>query len=128
ELFDFIKQNVALRNCKLNLTQANIQKKKFKVCLEYHLGNCKGPCEGLQTQEDYNDELEQLKDILKGNLSPVMQHFKKEIQDYSQNMQFEKALLIKKKLENLQEYKVKSAIVNERIGTVDVFSILEDGD
>ena len=75
ELLDFIKQNIPLRTCKLNLTQTNINKGKFKVCLEYHLGNCKGPCEGFQSIEDYNEDLVQLKNILKGNLSPVIQAF-----------------------------------------------------
>jgi excinuclease ABC subunit C len=127
ELLDFIKQNIPLRTCKLNLTENNITKKKFKVCLEYHLGNCKGPCEGLQTPQDYNEELEQLVNLLKGNLSQVMQHFKTEIKTHVQNMQFEKAAVLQKKLEHLQEYQVKSAVVNTKTGTVDVFSILEDG-
>ena len=128
ELLDFIKQNIPLRTCKLNLTQNNIDKKKFKVCLEYHLGNCKGPCEGLQSSEDYDEGLERVRSILKGNLSPVIQHFKTEMQVLVQNMEFEKAEIIKKKLEYLQEYKSKSAIVNERMGTVDVFSIIEEGE
>ena len=81
ELLNFIKQNIQLRSCTLNLTQRNIEKKKFKVCLEYHLGNCKGPCEGLQSEEDYAAGLVQLKNLLKGNLSPVIQHFKKEMHE-----------------------------------------------
>jgi excinuclease ABC subunit C len=128
ELLDFIKQNIPLRTCKLNLTQSNINKGKFKVCLEYHLGNCKGPCEALQTIEDYNEGLDQLKNILKGNLSPVIKHFKNELQLNVQQLQFEKANILKKKLEHLQEYKSRSAIVSEHTGTVDVFSILEEGD
>ena len=128
ELLDFIKQTVPLRTCKLNLTAANIEKKKFKVCLEYHLGNCKGPCEGLQTLSDYEENLSRLKDILKGNLSPVIQHLKKEMQEQVEDMAFEKASIIQKKIEHLQIYKAGSAIVNERTGTVDVFSILEEGD
>lgn len=128
ELLDFIKQTVPLRTCKLNLTAANIEKKKFKVCLEYHLGNCKGPCEGLQTLSDYEEDLSRLKDILKGNLSPVIQHLKKEMQEQVEDMAFEKASIIQKKIEHLQIYKAGSAIVNERTGTVDVFSILEEGD
>ena len=128
ELLDFIKQNIQLRTCKLNLTQNNIEKKKFKVCLEYHLGNCKGPCEGLQTLQNYDEELQQLKNILKGNLSPVIQSFKADMQEKVVQLQFEKAGLIKKKLEHLQEYKATSTVVNERTGTVDVFSILEEGD
>ncbi|MEO6228660.1 MAG: excinuclease ABC subunit UvrC [Ferruginibacter sp.] len=128
ELLSFIKLNIPLRNCKLNLSQQNIDKKKFKVCLEYHLGNCKGPCEGLQSLEDYNDGIERLKNLLKGNLSPVIQHFKSAMQDHVQQLEFEKAEAIKKKLEHLQVYKAKSTVVNERTGTVDVFSILEEGD
>ena len=128
ELLDFIKQNIQLRTCKLNLTKSNIEKKKFKVCLEYHLGNCKGPCEGLQSLDEYEEGLQQLKNILKGNLSPVIQHFKADMQQYVQALEFEKAVIIKKKLEHLQEYKASSTIVNERTGTLDVFSILEEDD
>ena len=128
ELLDFVKQTIQLRTCKLNLTPANIEKKKFKVCLEYHLGNCKGPCEALQSLQDYEEGLLQLKNILKGNLSPVIQHFKGEMQETVQQLQFEKAGLLKKKLEHLMQYKATSTIVNERTGTVDVFSILEEND
>ena len=128
ELLDFIKQNIQLRTCKLNLTKGNIEKKKFKVCLEYHLGNCKGPCEGLQSLDEYEEGLQQLKNILKGNLGPVIQHFKADMQKYVQALEFEKAVIIKKKLEHLQEYKASSTIVNERTGTLDVFSILEEDD
>ncbi len=128
ELLDFIKQTILLRTCKLNLSENNIKKGKFKVCLEYHLGNCKGPCEGLQSLEDYNEELRQLVNILKGNLSPVIQHFKKEIQDHVKNLEFEKAAILKNKIEHLKNYQVRSTVVNTRMGSVDVFSILEDGD
>ena len=128
ELLEFIKQNIPLRTCKLALTPANIEKKKFKVCLEYHLGNCKGPCEGIQTLEDYNEGVDSIKNLLKGNLNPVIQHFKLAMSHHIQQLEFEKAEIIKKKLDHLQNYKAKSTIVNERIGTVDVFSILEEGD
>ena len=128
ELLDFIKQNIQLRTCKLNLIPANINKGKFKICLEYHLGNCKGPCEGLQTAEEYDEGLYQLKNILKGNLSPVIKHFKNEMQQYAHQLEFEKASAISKKLDNLQQYKSRSAIVSEYTGTVDVFSILEEAD
>ena len=127
ELLNFIKQNIQLRSCKLNLSESNIEKKKFKVCLEYHLGNCKGPCEGLQSLHDYIDGIERLKNLLKGNLAPVFTHFKSELHQHVQQLQFEKAEVIKKKLDHLQTYKAKSTIVNERLGTVDVFSILEEG-
>jgi excinuclease ABC subunit C len=128
ELLDFIKQNVPLRTCKLNLSQANIEKNKFKVCLEYHLGNCKGPCAGLQSLQEYEDGLERVKSILKGNLLPVIQHYRVLLQEQVQNLAFEKAEITKKKLAYLQEYRSKSAVVNERIGTVDVFSILQEND
>jgi excinuclease ABC subunit C len=128
ELLGFIKQNIQLRTCKLNLTENNIKKGKFKVCLEYHLGNCKGPCEGLQTPEDYGEGLCQLKNLMKGHLYPVIQHFKQEMQQHAMQLNFEKAELIRKKLDHLQNYKAKSQVVNEHINNVDVFSILKDGD
>ncbi len=127
ELLDFIKENILLRTCKLNLTENNIKKRKFKICLEYHLGNCKGPCEGLQTATDYDEELHQLANLLKGNLSSVIQHFKKEMKDYAEKLEFEKAAIYQKKIEHLLSYQSKSTVVNTNIGTVDVFSILEDG-
>jgi excinuclease ABC subunit C len=127
ELLDFIKENILLRTCKLNLTDNNIKKGKFKVCLEYHLGNCKGPCEGLQTAEDYNEELNQLANLLKGNLSSVIQHFKKDMKGFAEKMEFEKAAIYQKKIEHLQSYQSKSTVVNTTIGRVDAFSILEDG-
>jgi excinuclease ABC subunit C len=128
ELFDFIKQTILLRTCTLNLSDSNIQKKKFKVCLEYHLGNCKGPCEGLQSKEDYENDILQLKNILKGNLSSVIAYFKQQMNEHVKNLEFEKAALLKSKIQYFQEYKSKSTIVNEKIGNIDVFSILEEGD
>jgi len=126
ELLLFIKQNVQLRTCKLNLTEQNIRKGKFKVCLEYHLGNCKGPCERLQSLEDYTEGLARLKNLMKGNLNPVIHHFKNEMEQCAADMEFEKAELIRKKIEHLQNYKAKSQVVNENLGTVDVFSILKE--
>jgi len=127
ELLDFIRQTILLRTCKLHLSETNIAKGKFKVCLEYHLGNCKGPCEGLQTVEDYSEGLQQLVNILKGNLSPVIQHFKVDMQEHVKKMEFEKAAIYKAKIEHLKNYQSRSAVVNTRMGSVDVFSILEDG-
>src|SRR5580765_5243856 len=79
ELLNFIKQTIQLRTCSLNLTERNITRGKFKVCLEYHLGNCKGPCEAFQAKEDYDEGLKQLKNLLRGRLGPVIQHFKNEM-------------------------------------------------
>lgn len=126
ELIEFIRSNIPLRTCNLPLTEQNIQKGKFKVCLEYHLGNCKGPCEGLQTSADYQDNLRQVKNILKGSLGAVIVHFKNEMQQYAAQMEFEKAEIVRKKIESLQAYQARSTIVNPKIDHVDVFSILSD--
>ncbi len=126
ELMEFIRQTIPLRNCTLNLNKINIEKKKFKVCLEYHLGNCKGPCEGLQTEEDYNDDLLQVRNLLKGNLGEVIKHFKTEIKKEISNLSFEKADLLKKKIEFLLNYQAKSVVVNPKIGNADVFTMVKE--
>ncbi len=127
DLLNFIKQNILLRTCKLNLSEANIKKQKFKVCLEYHLGNCKGPCQGFQTAEDYNEDISQVKDLLKGNLKPVIDNYKNKIKTYAANMEFEKAAIYQHKIAHLQAYESKSTVVNTKTGTIDVFTILEEG-
>jgi excinuclease ABC subunit C len=124
ELIYFIRQNIPLRNCKLNLTETNISKKKFKVCLEYHLGNCKGPCEGLQTQLDYEQELQQVKNLLSGNLNPVLQHLKQEMKEQVAALKFEKAEIIRKKIEHLEHYQSRSTVINPKLGNADVYSII----
>ncbi len=126
ELLSFIKEFIPLRTCKLNLTESNILRQKFKVCLEYHLGNCKGPCEGLQSKEDYEEGLQQVKQIIKGNLAPVIQRYREEMNYYSEQLQFEKAAVIKKKIEGLEMYQARSVVVSKSISNVDVFSILRE--
>jgi len=126
DLIDFIKQYVPLRTCKLNLSDNNIQKGKFKVCLEYHLGNCKGPCEALQTAEDYNDGLQQVRNILKGNLGSVINRFKAEMQDQAVSLAFEKAEATRKKIEHLESYRARSVIVSSHLSNIDVFSIIKE--
>jgi excinuclease ABC subunit C len=128
DLLEVIKQNVPLRNCKLNLTDNNIKKGKFKVCLEYHLGNCKGPCEGLQTADDYDEGILRLSHILKGNISPVMQYFRERIKEHVEKLEYEKAAWYQSKVDHLQQYQSKSEVVNTKTGTIDVFSIIEEGD
>ena len=128
ELMEFIKQTIQLRNCTLNLTNNNIQKGKFKVCLEYHLGNCKGPCEGLQTPEDYKENLAQLKNLLRGNLAPVIRHFKEEMKAHAAELSFEKAELVKKKIDYLVNYQSRSVVANAKAGNMDVFSVLKEKD
>jgi excinuclease ABC subunit C len=126
ELIEFTRQTIPLRTCNLNLTENNIKKGKFKVCLEYHLGNCKGPCEAQQDEADYQQNLQQLKNLLKGNLSPVIRHFKDEIKELSRSMAFEKAAQLKKKIEFLENFQARSAVTNVKAGNVDVFSILKE--
>ncbi|HNP24326.1 MAG TPA: excinuclease ABC subunit UvrC [Panacibacter sp.] len=128
ELLSFIRQFIPLRTCKLNLTEQNIKKGKFKVCLEYHLGNCKGPCQNFQSAEEYADGLQQVRQLLKGNLSPVIQEYKKAMLDLASDLQFEKAALIKKKIEYLEHYQSKSVIVNKHLNNIDVFSVVKEGD
>lgn len=128
ELLDLVKSNIQLRTCQLNLSETQIRKGKYKVCLEYHLGNCKGPCEGRQTPEDYREGLSQLKNILKGDLGPLMQQFKKEMRDLAGNMDFEKAEQIRKKIQHLENYESRSVIVSRHLSNADVFSIARDGD
>lgn len=128
ELIDFIRQYIPLRTCKLNLTRNNIQKGKFKVCLEYHLGNCKGPCENFQQEEDYAEGLQQIRQMLKGNLGPVIQHFQQEMKTRAMELQFEKAEMVRKKLEHLEGYQARSVIVSRHLGTLDVFTILKEHD
>jgi excinuclease ABC subunit C len=128
ELLEFIKQTIQLRSCSLNLTENNIKKGKFKVCLEYHLGNCKGPCEALQSAEDYQENLLLLKNLLRGNLGAVIRHFKEEMKTYVSELAFEKAEIIKRKIVFLENYQSRSVVINARMGSMDVFSLLKEKD
>ena len=128
ELLDFIKSNIQLRTCNLNLRPKNIEKGKFKVCLEYHLGNCKGPCEGLQGLADYEEGIQQVKNILRGNLAPVIHHFREEMRRCAESLEFEKAELLRKKIAHLENYQARSVVVSKHLSNADVFSILRDGD
>ncbi len=127
-LIDLIRQLYKLRTCSLNLTESNIAAGKFRVCLEYHLGNCKGPCVGLQTSEDYQESIRQIRDILKGNISSVMDHLKSLMRQYSIEFRFEEAQMIKEKLEILSGFKSRSTIVSTTIRNVDVFAITQEAD
>lgn len=126
ELLQFIRQTIPLRTCTLNLSEGNIKKGKFKVCLEYHLGNCKGPCEGLQSAEEYNEDLERVRKLLKGDLSPVIKHFKEEMKKHTLALAFEKAEIVKKKIEFLESYQSRSLVVSAKTGNLDVFSLLKE--
>lgn len=128
ELLNFIKQTLPLRTCPLHLTPRNIEKGKFKVCLEFHLGNCKGPCEQHQSQEDYDQQIAQVKNLLRGNLGPVIQHFKTEMKRHAENLEFEKAEASRKKIQYLENYQSRSIVVNTALGDVDVFTIQQRGE
>ncbi len=126
ELLQLVKLSIPLRTCNLNLAPPQIAKGKYKVCLEYHLGNCKGPCEGLQTMDDYAENLQHVRHILKGNTGAVIRSLKEEMNALAAEMKFEKAQLIHKKIESLNDYQSKSTVVNPHLGNLDVASILTD--
>ncbi|HMQ47960.1 MAG TPA: excinuclease ABC subunit UvrC [Saprospiraceae bacterium] len=125
-ILDLIKQLFPLRTCTLPLNQANIESGKFKVCLEYHVKNCLGPCVGLEAEDNYLDRITQIKNILKGNFSAVKAHFKAEMERHAESMDFEKAQQIKEKLAAFEDYQSKSTVVSQTIRDVDVFSIASD--
>lgn len=125
-LLDLIKGLYSLRTCNFNLSEEKVEAEKYKVCLEYHLGNCKGACEGLETEVEYNENIKAIKEILKGNFKDSLQQFKTQMKQLAENMQFEDAQKIKEKIEVLENYQAKSTIVNPKISNVDVFSIMSD--
>ena len=125
-LLELLRQLYPLRTCKYRLTPENIDNRKYSVCLQYHIKNCLGPCEGLQAEEDYLTNIDQVRRIIKGNLGDVILQLKGRMKDYAAEMQFEKAQAIKEKLELLEKFKSKSTIVNPSIHNVDVFSIESD--
>jgi len=125
-LLDLIRGLYPLRTCNYQLSHENVTSGKFKVCLEYHLKNCKGACEGLQTEEIYNKQIVAIRELLKGNFKDSLGNFKKLMNSYAENLQFEDAQRIKEKVEVLENYQSKSTIVNPKISNVDVFSIVSD--
>jgi excinuclease ABC subunit C len=127
-LLTLIHQLYKLRTCAHNLSIENIERGKIKRCLEFHIGNCIGPCEGLQTEENYNKSIEQIHLILKGNLKDVILYLNNLMKDFSAKYQFEDAEIIRQKIELLEKFQTKSTIVNPAIHNVDVFSIVQDKD
>jgi excinuclease ABC subunit C len=121
-LLKLIKELFPLRTCKLDLKSSKIQAKKFNVCLEYHLGNCLGPCESYQSEENYSESITQIKNLLKGNYNSVKQLLKNKMHDFAANFKFEKAQSYKEKLQALEGYQSKSTIVSSSLESVDVFS------
>ena len=125
-LLDLIKSVYPLRTCNYDLAQDKVAAGKYKVCLEYHLGNCKGPCEGYQSEEEYNRQIQEIREIIKGNFKSSLHYFKSRMRLLAQEMKFEEAQLIKDKIEVLENYQVKTTIVNPKINNVDVFTIISD--
>lgn len=125
-LLDLFKEAYPLRTCNLNLSAEAVAKKNYKVCLEYHIGNCKGPCVGEQSEEDYQQYMDDIKNILKGNVNSVIRALKKWMKDLSEKLQYEEAQEIKEKIRLLEGYYSKSAIVSPTIHNVDVISIVQD--
>ncbi|MDC0249395.1 excinuclease ABC subunit UvrC [Flavobacteriales bacterium] len=125
---EFFNQLYPIRNCTFNLSEKNISEKKFKVCLEYHLGNCLGPCEGRQNESEYQIGIDHIKQIIKGDIRLVIKHLKIVMHKFSKNLKFEKAQSVKEKMTLLKNYQAKSTIVNPRINNVDVFTIISDED
>lgn len=125
-VLDLIRELFTIRTCKLDLSPYKIAEGKYKVCLEYHIGNCQGPCEGLQNEADYLKDLEHAKHILKGNLGLAKSFFKQEMQQYAENLEFEKAQKLKEKLDLLEKYQAKSLIASPSILNLDVCTIVSD--
>lgn len=125
-LLDLFRKLFKLRNCKLNLSQENVQSGKFKVCLEYHMGNCLGPCVSLQDHDDYMKNIEQIKEILRGNISGVIKYLKDLMRRFSEELRFEEAADLKEKLDLLEKFQSRSTVVSNSINDVDVFTIEVD--
>ena len=125
-VLDLLKNIFPLRTCNLNLSQKNIEAGKFKVCLEYHLKNCLGPCQALQTREDYDQNIQQIKNVLKSNFPSVKNFLKNKMAEYAENMEFERAEEFRQKIEWLSNYESKSTIVNPRLTDIDVYGYTEN--
>lgn len=122
-LLDLFRKLYKLRTCKFNLSQENVENGKLKVCLEYHIGNCLGPCEGMQNEEEYNQYIDEIRDILKGNISGVIKYLRELMHRYADDFKFEEANNVKEKLEILEKFQNRSTVVSSTITDVDVFGI-----
>lgn len=125
-ILELIKELYALRTCNFDLSAANIENQKYKVCLEYHLKNCMGACQGYESKEDYDQKIKGVKEILKGNFKDSLSQFKNLMIQYANDLQFEEAQKIKDKIQILENYQSRSTIVNPKITNVEVYSIISD--
>jgi excinuclease ABC subunit C len=122
-VLELLRKLYTIRTCSLVLSEQNIEQKKFKVCLEYHLGNCKGPCEGLQNESEYLAEIEQARNILKGNVSFVERYYDQKMKEAASNLEFERAHTLKEKLATLERFQSKSLVVNKSLTEIDVITL-----
>lgn len=125
-LLEIIKEIYKIRTCTLDLSETKINQGKYKVCLEYHIRNCEGACEGLETEEHYNKNIKSIRGIIKGDFRLAKQHLEDEMLQYAKNLEFEKAQIIKEKLELLEDYQVRHTVVSTTIDDIDVFGIISD--
>ena len=125
-LLDLIKGLYPLRTCNYDLAEEKIRDGKYKVCLEYHLGNCAGPCEGLYSEKEYHENIEAIRNIVKGNFKDSLYKFKRQMKNLAADLKFEQAQRVKEKIDILENYQSKSTVVNPKINNVDVFSIISD--
>ncbi len=125
-LLSLMKELYPIRTCSYDLSEKNIEQHKFKVCLEYHIGNCLGPCEGFQSEEEYNEQITAIRNIIKGEFNEAKQYLVNQMTKYAVDLKFEKAQIVKEKIEALQHYQARSTIVSPTITNVDVFSISSD--
>jgi len=128
EILNFLRKSLPLRTCNLNLDPKVIAKKNYKACLQYHIGNCKAPCIGLQTEEDYMWHVSQIKDVLKGKNTELEKVYKKQMMQYAEELKFEKAELLKKKLLSIKNYNRKSIVVNTKLDNTEVVGVLSNAD
>ncbi len=125
-LLDTIKHIYKLRTCNLNLAPSKIDEGKYKVCLEYHIKNCEGPCEGLESKEDYDEKIDAIRGIIKGDFRKAKDYLVNQMMKHAENLQFEHAQLIKERLDILEDYQAKNTVVNPNIDDVDVFGMTSD--
>jgi excinuclease ABC subunit C len=125
-ILELMRQTIPIRSCKLPLTEKTIAQGKYKECLEYHIGNCKAPCAAFQTRDEYMWHVNQVKEVLKGKMGEITKYYKKEMSELAANLEFEKAEIVKKKIEYISSYQSSSIIVNTKIDNVDVCSIVSN--
>jgi len=127
-LLELFKKVFTFRSCKLQLTDSNIRKGSFKVCLEYHIGNCLGPCTGLQKEASYLEEMEQARQMLLGKTAPARQYFREQMSRFSANLEFEKAQKAKEKQQLLERWQSNSVVAGQELGNLDVLALLRQDD